>query len=78
MRKSPKARQAKSKARVSAYEDLAAQEAERREDGVEINIPPGERLGDLVIDAQALKKAFGEKLWWTTCHLSCRGVASWV
>ncbi len=62
VRASPRARQAKSKARLSAYEDLLAQEAQRREENVEISIPPGPRLGDLVIKAEGLKKAYGDKL----------------
>src|SRR5439155_1064324 len=59
----PKARQAKSKARVAHYQDLVA-EAERYEklDSVEIPIPPGPRLGDIVVEVENLKKGYGDKL----------------
>jgi sulfate-transporting ATPase len=59
---SPRARQAKSKARLSAYEDLVAQSTKGSSDPTEISIPPGPRLGDLVIEAKDLTKAFGDKL----------------
>ncbi|MEK6607300.1 MAG: energy-dependent translational throttle protein EttA [Myxococcota bacterium] len=59
---SPRARQAKSKARVDAYERLLAEEAERRDDVVEIAIPPGPRLGDVVIEAEHLRKGYGDTL----------------
>ncbi|MCR9291517.1 MAG: energy-dependent translational throttle protein EttA [bacterium] len=62
IRSSPKARQAKSKARISAYEKLAAQEYEDRPDELEIQIPNGKHLGDLVIEAQHISKGFGDKL----------------
>jgi len=59
---SPRARQAKSKARVRAYEDLLA-EAGRDDTGrAQISIPPGPRLGDLVVEAQGLNKGFGDQL----------------
>ncbi|MBX7103693.1 MAG: energy-dependent translational throttle protein EttA [Gemmataceae bacterium] len=58
----PKGRQAKSKARLAAYERLAAQEYEEREDEILMQIPPGPPLGDLVIRAEGLKKAFGDTL----------------
>ena len=58
----PRARQAKSKARLAAYETLLAKEAERREDTVEIAIPPGPRLGDVVIEADHLTKGYGDRL----------------
>jgi ATP-binding cassette ChvD family protein len=62
MRSSPKARQAKSKARIQAYEQLAA-DAGREEIGrAQITIPPGPRLGDTVVVAEGLRKAFGDKL----------------
>jgi ATP-binding cassette ChvD family protein len=62
IRSSPKARQAKSKARISAYEQLAA-EAGREEVGkAQITIPPGPRLGDMVVEAEGLRKAFGDRL----------------
>jgi ATP-binding cassette ChvD family protein len=59
---SPRARQAKSKARLGAYEALLAQEAEKKVDEVEIFIPPGPRLGDIVVEADHLNKGYGEKL----------------
>jgi ATP-binding cassette ChvD family protein len=62
IRASPKARQAKSKARIQAYEQLA-QEAGRQETGkAQIQIPPGPRLGELVVEVEALSKAFGDRL----------------
>jgi len=62
VRANPKARQAKSKARVQRYEELASQEFQQRNETNEIYIPPGQRLGELVIEAQGLKKGFGERL----------------
>jgi ATP-binding cassette ChvD family protein len=58
----PRARQAKSKARLAAYEKMLAEETNAKIEGVEIYIPPGPRLGNVVIDAQGLRKAYGEKL----------------
>jgi energy-dependent translational throttle protein EttA len=62
VRSNPKARQAKSKARLQRFEELSSQEFQKRNETSEIYIPPGERLGDLVIEAQGLRKAFGDKL----------------
>ena len=62
VRMAPKARQAKSKARLKAYEKLASEEAREKEQKLEIFIPPGPRLGDVVIEANGLKKAFDNKL----------------
>jgi sulfate-transporting ATPase len=62
VRASPRARQAKSKARLGAYEDLLNQANKGVIDAAEISMPPGPRLGDLVIEAEALKKAFGDRL----------------
>ncbi len=62
VRMSPKARQAKSKARLSAYEKLLAEEQESRDDVIELKIPPGPRLGDQVVEFKNVKKAFGDKL----------------
>ncbi|MEI6256337.1 MAG: energy-dependent translational throttle protein EttA [Planctomycetota bacterium] len=62
IRMSPKARQAKSKARVSSYEKLAAEQAAVRDSDVEIFIPASRPLGDLVIEAEGISKAFGDKL----------------
>ena len=60
IRMSPKGRHAKSKARISAYESLLGQEGEKRGGELEIYIPPGPRLGKVVIEAEHLGKAFGE------------------
>jgi ATP-binding cassette ChvD family protein len=60
IRMSPRARQAKGKARLNAYEDLLNQDTSQKLESVEIYIPPGPRLGDIVIEARHLKKAFGE------------------
>src|SRR5262245_22959899 len=64
VRMAPRARQAKSKARVTQYEQLLAAEqaAEKRDGPAQITIPPGPRLGDLVIEAQGLRKAYGDRL----------------
>jgi ATP-binding cassette ChvD family protein len=62
VRMSPKARHAKSKARLSAYESLMNEDVKEREQKLEIFIPNGPRLGDHVIEAHAVSKAFGEKL----------------
>ena len=62
IRMAPRARQAKSKARVTAYETLLAAESERRLDDVEIVVPPGPRLGDLVVEADHLAKGYGDRL----------------
>ena len=62
VRMSPKARHAKSKARVTAYEQLLADDASRKLDRVEIHIPAGPRLGDTVVEADELAKGFGDRL----------------
>ena len=62
VRSSPKARQAKSKARITAYEELLKQSSEKVPDIAQIVIPPGPRLGHLVLQAEGLRKAFGDKL----------------
>ncbi|MFO0958074.1 MAG: energy-dependent translational throttle protein EttA [Isosphaeraceae bacterium] len=62
VRLSPRARVSKNKARLQRYEQLAAQEAERRDEAVTIQIPPGPHLGDLVVEAKGVSKAFGERL----------------
>jgi ATP-binding cassette ChvD family protein len=59
---SPKARQAKSKARIRAYDELLAKAGREEVSGAQISIPPGPRLGGVVIEAEGLKKAFGDKL----------------
>ena len=62
IRMSPKGRQAKSKARINSYENLLKQESEKLSRELEIYIPPGPRLGKVVIQAEQVNKAFGEKL----------------
>ncbi len=62
VRQSPRARQAKSKARLQAYEALVAQSREKAPDNAQIVLPPGPRLGDLVVEASGVSKAFGERL----------------
>ena len=64
IRLAPRARQAKGKARITRYEEMLAEEqaAEKRDDKREISIPPGPRLGDLVINATGLRKGYGDNL----------------
>src|SRR5690606_12822950 len=62
VRSNPKARQAKSKARLARFEELSSQEFQKRNETNEIYIPPGERLGDVVIDVKDLTKGFGDNL----------------
>jgi sulfate-transporting ATPase len=62
VRMSPKGRRAKGKARITAYNDLMSQETEKRQDDLEIFIPAGPRLGDIVIEADGVRKGFGERL----------------
>ncbi len=62
IRMAPKARHAKSKARIRAYESMLSQEAEKRSEDLEIYIPPGPRLGDLVIEAENVNKGYGDRL----------------
>ncbi len=62
IRQAPRARQSKSKARVSAYEALLAEAGEQAPERMQIWVPPGPRLGDVVVEAQGVRKAFGERL----------------
>jgi sulfate-transporting ATPase len=62
VRQNPKARQAKSKARMQRYDELASKEFQERNETNEIYIPPGERLGDVVVQVEGLRKAFGDRL----------------
>jgi ATP-binding cassette ChvD family protein len=62
IRMSPRARQAKGKARLNAYEDLLKEETAQKIEQVEIYIPPGPRLGDVVIEARGVRKAYGDLL----------------
>ena len=60
----PRARQAKGKARITAYDKLVAEaeSAEKRQEKLQISIPPGPRLGDLVVEAEHLRKGYGDRL----------------
>ena len=62
VRTNPKARQAKSKARLQRFEELSSQEFQKRNETNEIYIPPGDRLGDLVIECSKIRKAYGDRL----------------
>ena len=62
IRMTPRARQAKSKARITAFESLRAEEEKRLPESVEIAIPPGPRLGDVVVQAEGISKGFGDRL----------------
>jgi energy-dependent translational throttle protein EttA len=62
VRMAPRARQAKSKARLKAYETLLAEGGGKRADDLEISIPPGPRLGNLVVEAKGLRKGYGDRL----------------
>ena len=62
VRQNPQGRQAKSKARLNAYDEMVSQEQSKRAEEIEIYIPPGPRLGAQVIEASEISKAFGEKL----------------
>ena len=67
---SPKARQAKGKARVAAYEKLLGQEYEQRRENLEIYIPPGPRLGDIVIEADRICKGYGDQVLFEDLNLN--------
>jgi energy-dependent translational throttle protein EttA len=62
VRSNPKGRHAKSKARLARFDELASQEVQKRNETQEIYIPPGPRLGDIVIDAENVSKGFGDRL----------------
>ncbi len=62
VRSSPKGRHAKSKARLARFEEMASQEFQKRNETKELYIPPGPRLGDLVVEAVGLRKGFGDRL----------------
>jgi ATP-binding cassette ChvD family protein len=70
VRMNPKGRHAKSKARISAYEKMYAEQGEKRDEEVEIYIPPGPRLGDVVIDAENVSKGYGENLLFENLNFS--------
>lgn len=62
VQQNPKARQAKSKARLTAYEELSSKEFQKRNETQELYIPPGARLGDQVVEVRNISKAFGDRL----------------
>ena len=62
VRLSPRARQAKNQARMKRYEQLASQESDKRDEALTLYIPPGPHLGDLVVEAKGVSKAFGDRL----------------
>ena len=70
VRMAPKARHAKSKARLSNYDKLASEETKDREDKLELFIPPGPRLGNIVIEAQDVSKAYGNKVLFENLNFS--------
>ena len=70
VRMAPKARHAKSKARIAAYEKLLGEDSKQKDDKLEMFIPPGPRLGAVVIEAQHVKKAFGDKLLYEDLNFS--------
>ena len=76
IRMSPRARQAKGKARLNAYEDLLRKTRPQKIDQVEIYIPPGPRLGDIVVEARSLRKAYGDQLLMEDVTSRCRAAGS--
>ena len=62
VRMAPRARVAKNRARIQRYEQMAAQEADRRDEAIVLQIPPGPHLGDLVVEAEGVKKGYGDRL----------------
>jgi len=62
VRLAPRARVAKNRARLSRYEQLASQDADRRDEAIVLQIPPGPHLGDLVVEAEGVKKGYGDRL----------------
>ncbi len=70
VRQNPKARQAKNKARLQRFEELSSREFQERNETNEIYIPPGPRLGELVVEAKGLTKAYGDKLLFENLHFN--------
>src|SRR5678815_5509930 len=70
IRMSPKARQSKGKARLNRYEELVNQKQEQRTEDLEIYIPPGPRLGDVVVQTKGLTKAYGDKVLYENVNFS--------
>ena len=77
IRMSPRARQAKGKARLNAYEQLLAEDQAQKIESVEIYIPPGPRLGDIVVEARNLRKAYGDLVLFDDLSRR-RAAASWA
>ena len=71
-------RHAKSKARLSAYDKLMNEDTKQKEEKLEIFIPNGPRLGDVVIEAHDVSKAFGDRVLYEHLNFRCRPPASWV
>ena len=76
VRTNPKARQAKSKARLARFDELASQEVQARNETNEIYIPPGPRLGERGDRSRGLRKAYGDKLLFDGLCFRCRRAAS--
>lgn len=70
VRMNPKGRHAKSKARIASYEKMVSEQNEKRNEDIEINIPPGPRLGNLVIEANKVSKAYGDNLLYEDMNFS--------
>src|SRR5581483_9983727 len=70
IRMSPKGRHAKGKARITRYEELLSDEKQKQADDLEIYIPPGPRLGDIVLEAKDVSKAYGDKLLFENLNFS--------
>ncbi|MBL8013500.1 MAG: energy-dependent translational throttle protein EttA, partial [Candidatus Omnitrophica bacterium] len=70
VRMNPKGRHAKSKARIASYEKMVSEQSEKRNEDIEINIPPGPRLGNLVIEATKVSKGYGDNLLYEDLNFS--------
>ncbi|MBL7994735.1 energy-dependent translational throttle protein EttA, partial [bacterium] len=70
VRMNPKGRHAKSKARIASYEKMVSEQSEKRNEDIEISIPPGPRLGNLVIEANKVSKAYGDNLLYEDMNFS--------
>ncbi len=73
---SPKGRHAKSKARINDYEEMVASKSEKRADDLEIYVPPGPRLGDVVIEAHKVSKSYGDTVLFEDVEFTLREVSS--
>jgi ATPase subunit of ABC transporter with duplicated ATPase domains len=70
VRLNPKGRHAKSKARIAAYEKMLTEQSDKRDEEMEIYIPPGPRLGDVVIEAVGISKAYGDRILFENMNFS--------